>query len=292
MIRTRFVGGTLIAAMVLGPAGLLWSHSREAAISLKTYTAISVDGKLDDWARRVERINWPAKMAIKKGEVLEWIRAAPTHLNMITSKVEAGTISNPGDLSAAVYTLWDEKHLYVAATVVDDQIVTQHEGENIWQDDAVELWLDCRHDAVTHTLFQDDEYQIGFSPASQYRSSAQGWAWRNARTQPVIENMQVASAIVPGGYVIEASVPWEALQGCRPAIGGLIGFNMSIVDKDEDQLWSHVTWSGQLHSDPSQFGHLHFLDAPVDLFPADVFEGTLEVQPPWETRSGSSKPSR
>ena len=221
-------------------------------------------------------------MEVQKGKVLEWMRAVPAYVNAITSRVEAGTVKGPDDFSAIVYTLWDAHNLYVAAIVSDDNVVTQHEGADIWQDDALEIWLDCRHDAVTHTLTQDDEYQLGFSPASQYRNHAVAWAWRNPRTEPVVAAMKAASTLISGGYVLEASVPWAVLEGCQPAIGGMMGFNISMVDKDEDQLWTHITWSGQLHSDPSQFGHLYFVDAPVDLFPSDVFEtppGPLPLEP-------------
>ncbi len=259
----------------------VFAHSERATISLKTYTAITVDGKLDDWIRRLEQSNWSGRLEVKKGQVLQWVRAVPTHLNTTTGRVEAGTISSQEDLSVVFYTLWDDRMFYVAASVVDDQVVTQHEGEDIWQDDAIELWLDCRHDAVTHTLFQDDEYQLGFSPASRARPKALGWAWRNPHPEPVRQAMQVASASTGNGYIIEGAVPWGVLRGCRPAFGTFIGFNISIVDKDADQLWTHLTWAGMLHSDPSQFGHLYFEDAPIDLFPSDVFEGRVEPAP-WD----------
>lgn len=247
------------------------AHSEEAAIALRTYTPITIDGTLDEWVRRVESSNWSGKMEVKKGEVVKWMRAVPTYLNSLTSRVEAGSVSGPNDFSATLYLLWDAQAWYVAAIVRDDEVIAEHEGENIWQDDAVELWIDCRHDAVTHTLVQDDEYQVGFSPASRHRKPA-GWVWRNPNPEPVIKAMQVASIGTAEGYVLEASVPWAGMRGCEPSIGSMSGFNISMVDKDTDQLWSHVTWSGQLHSDPSQFGHLYFLDAPVDLFPSDVFE--------------------
>ena len=259
------------------PLSIAWGHSEESAVSTKTYTPITVDGTLDDWVRRLESTNWTAQLEVKKGQVLDWIRAVPIHVNTTTSRVEAGSVSSPQDFSATVYTLWDEQAFYVAAVVHDDQVVTQHDKGDIWQDDALELWFDCRHDAVTDTLFQDDEYQLGFSPASVYRNQAIAWAWRNPKTEPVIAAMKVGSSTIAGGYVVEGSVPWAVLQGCHPSHGSMIGFNISMVDKDDDQLWTHLTWSGTLHSNPSQFGHLFFFDAPVDLFPSDVFEAAPEA---------------
>lgn len=269
------MGNRLILVLVaacLAQTGSAWAHSEKATVTVKTYTPIVVDGKLNDWVRRLEDTNWSAQLEIKKGNGIDWIRAAPIHINALTAHVEAGAITNPEDLSAVIYTMWDEQHFYIAAVVNDDQVVSQHQGVDIWQDDTLEIWFDCRHDAVTHTLFQDDEYQLGFSPASKYRTQALAWVWRNPNPDPVIAAATVASAAMPTGYILEASVPWTALQGAQPAIGGLMGFNLSIVDKDEDQRWTHLTWSGKLHSDPTQFGHCYFMDAPVDLLPADVLE--------------------
>lgn len=282
----------VMALSLLTVAGFWWSptawtHSEEATVSVKVYTPIVIDGKVDDWAKRIERSNWAAQLEVKKGKVLELMRAVPAHVNALTANIETGTISRPEDLSAVVYTMWDDHAFYIAAVVTDDEVVSQHEDKDIWQDDCLELWFDCRHDAVTHALFQDDEYQLGFSPASRYRNRALAWAWRNPRPEPVIKAMQVASSLTTNGYLIEAAVPWVVLQGCQPAIGGMIGFNISVVDKDEDELWTHLTWSGQLHSDPAQFGHLYFVDAPVDLLPSDVFEHPPELLP-WETETGST----
>lgn len=259
--------------LVVWPLAAGWPHSEEATVSVKTYTPMTVDGTLDEWVRRLESRNWNGRMEVQKGQVLKWMRAVPTYLNGVTSRVESGAVASPQDLSATIYTLWDAQWFYVAAVVTDDDVVTQHDGADIWQDDAIELWFDCRHDAVTHTLSQDDEYQLGFSPASRGRNRAVAWAWRNPQTEPVIAAMHVASALTPTGYLIEAAVPWSVLHGCEaPSVGKMIGFNISIADKDADQQWTHMAWSGYLHSDPSQFGHLYLVDAPVDLFPSDVFE--------------------
>jgi hypothetical protein len=257
----------------------VWAHSNKSAVAVKTYSPIAIDGKLDDWIRRLESSNWPAKLEMQKGNVLQLIRASPIYVNALSATVEAGSIVSPQDFSAIVYTMWDEKMFYAAAVINDDQSVTEHEHGDIWQDDALELWFDCRHDSITHTLAQDDEYQVGFSPAGPKRNKAIVWSWRNPQPEPVILGSHVASARTPSGYLLEGSIPWKALKGCHPAIGGMMGFNISIVDKDEDQLWTHITWAGALHSDPSQFGHLYFVDAPIDLFPADVFEIGADARP-------------
>ena len=263
-----------LAACVLGLAA--WSlppevaaHSDKAAVAVKTYGKITVDGDLEDWTRRVESTNWAGRLEIKKGDVQAWMRAAPVYLNALTGTALSGAIDGPRDLAATVYTLWDAQRLYVAAVIDDDTLVTRYDRGDIWQDDMLEVLLDCRHDAVTQTLTQDDEYRIGISPANNGRSYPVIWVWENPQAETVLGAVTAASQRTPTGYRIEASVPWEVLQGCQPSVGGLIGFNFSVSDKDGDQPRTVVAWSGSRAADPSQFGHLYLVDAPVDLLASD-----------------------
>jgi len=257
---------TLLGATLAG------AHSEQAAVSVKTYSRITVDGSLADWVRRLEDTDWAGRLQVTRGEVLPWLRAAPSALNALTASVASGSVEGPDDFSARVYTMWDAERLYVAAVVTDDDVVTQRQDGDIWQDDALELWLDCRHDAVTHAVQQDDEHHLAFSPASRFRQRALAWAWPQPQAGAVLGTMEVASAPTPTGYLLEASVPWAGLTGCGPAIGGMVGFNISMGDRDGAGPRSLIVWAGRRPADPLQFGHLYFVDAPVDLFASDVTE--------------------
>jgi hypothetical protein len=262
----------LILSFLLLLPGLARANTEKAVVSAKNYAPIVIDGKLDDWVGRIESSNWGAMLDIKKGKIEKWMRAYSNYMNSLVSRVEAGKVDSPSDFSMIFYTMWDEQNLYFAAVVTDSEVMTQHEGENIWQDDCVEIWLDGRHDAVTHTLTHDDEYQIGISPKSKYRDKTIAWAWRNPKSEPVMAAMKYASTLTEGGYIVEVAIPFSVLEGFNPKIGSAIGFNVSAVDKDEDEVWSHITWSGTLHSDPTQFADLYFVDAPIVVFNKDLVE--------------------
>ncbi|MBN1794199.1 MAG: hypothetical protein JW844_04465 [Candidatus Omnitrophica bacterium] len=260
-----------IAAAIVCEAGLVWAHSEEAAVCVKTYNLIKIDAELADWTTRIDPENWGALLKLKKGEVEDWMMMAPpSYVNKLTSRVEAGEVSTPKDFSMTFYCMWDEENFYFAAEVTDDAVVAQHEGDDIWQDDCIEVWFDGRYDAVTKTMFQDDEYQIGFSPRSKDRPKTIGWCWRNPNPQPVISNMKVASRLTETGYILEVAIPFSALRGITPEVCKVMGFNVSVVDKDQDQLWTHITWSGYLHSNPTQFGKLYFVDAPIEVNISDL----------------------
>lgn len=263
---------TVFTLTLLLIPNLARAHSEKAAVCVKNYDPIVVDGKLDDWIGRIESSNWGAMLDIKKGKTERWMRAYSNYMNSLSSKVEAGKVDNLMDFNMVFYTMWDEQNLYFAVIVTDAEVVTQHEGDNIWQDDCVEIWLDGRHEAVTHTMTHDDEYQIGISPKSKYREKTLAWVWRNSKPEPVMAAMKYASTLTEGGYVIEVSIPISALTGLKPKIGTTTGFNLSAVDKDEDEVWSHITWSGALHSDPTQFADLYFVDAPIIVFSKDLVE--------------------
>src|SRR3989338_9229435 len=84
----------------LGLSGVATAHSGEATVSVKTYTPVVIDGKLEEWVRRVERSNWTGKLELQKGQVVPWIRAVAAHLNALVSKVEAGAVDSLEDFSA------------------------------------------------------------------------------------------------------------------------------------------------------------------------------------------------
>lgn len=260
----------MITVLFLFIEKVAFAHSEESTICIKTHTKIVIDGDLRDWARRVDKSDWSALLNIKKGQMGNLMKAVPTYINILTSNVETGKIDSPQDYSAIFYTLWDDDNIYLAFIVIDDELIPEKEDENIWQDDCIEVWFDTRHDAVTAEMFQEDEYQIGLTAFVEKKQQALKWVWRNPYSEEVREKIQVASVIFEGGYVIEAAIPIKAMRGLAPQECKYVGFNVSGVDKDKDGVWTHITWSGKLHSDPTQFGHLYFMEEPIDIFLSDV----------------------
>ena len=39
-------------------------------------------------------------------------------------------------------SMWDADNLYFAFHVADDAVVVNHQGQEIWRSDHVELWID------------------------------------------------------------------------------------------------------------------------------------------------------
>lgn len=219
----------------------VWATSEQATICRKTDSKITVDGDLKEWGK-----------------------AVPAYVTKFTSHIEKGKVKDDSDFSMVFYTLYDDENFYFAAVITDDEVVAKQKGENIWQDDCVEIWLDDANDSNTPIMFADDDYQIGFSPQSDSRKSTETYIWRNPDPEPVMKSMKVASALTGKGYIIEASIPIKVLNELDPKSQKVIGFNISVCDVDKDGVWTHITWSGKMHSDPRQFGELYFT-APLPL---------------------------
>jgi len=246
-------------------ASAISANSGKMAIAIRRYQPIVIDGRLGDWTEAIPESDWHARLLAKKGKFMGSFDSSSNFLNTTTSLVEAGEVSSLKDFSGVFYLMWDEKKIYFAARIIDDQVITRHQDGDIWQDDSIEVWLDLRHDAVTEKLKQDDEYQIGFSPGSKTRIKTVGWVWRNPEPEKVIKALEYDSSLTDDGYIIEAAIPFSVLKGANPEIGSVIGFNISGVDNDENEAWTHITWSGKLHSDPTEFGDLLYIDAPIEL---------------------------
>ncbi len=220
----------------------VWAASEQAAICRKTDSKITVDGDLKDWGK-----------------------AVPAYVTKFTSHIEKGEVKDDSDFSMVFYTLYDDENFYFAALVIDDDVITKNTGADIWQDDCIEIWLDDAHDSTTPVMFAEDDYQIGFSPQSDGRKSTESYVWRNPDPEPVMKSMKVASSLTGKGYIIEASIPIKVLNELDPKSQKVIGFNISVCDVDKDGAWTHIVWSGKLHSDPRQFGELYFVTQPPSL---------------------------
>lgn len=155
-----------------------------------------------------------------------WAKVSPLFLDEVTR--ERGAVSGPKDLSSSFRFLWDEKALYVLAEITDNEIVTEHAGKDIYQDDLIEIYIDPQNNLLDWGNSRD--FQIGFAPIGE---RGEAWAWfqnrsgREAEIEYVVLKKQ-------GGYTVEAAIPWTFLETV-PERGKRIGFSFAVHDKDTDE---------------------------------------------------------
>ena len=147
------------------------------------------------------------------------------------NNVNRTAIGNTYSTSASFKTLWDSTNLYLGVTVLDSTLTT---GDAIIYDNStVELYLDTT-DSRSITLAGTD-YEYFFEAGVTTPAESMG------RTTGVT----VGSATIPGGYVVEASIPWSTLGVSSPNAGTVMGLDIGVdVDHNGQCRDGQLIWNG------------------------------------------------
>src|SRR5689334_1757783 len=113
--------------------------------------------------------------------------------------------------------MWDNTNLYIGVKVLDASL--NNDSANIWDDDAVEIFIDGNHNRGTTYDSFDRQFIKGYNDSTLFASG-------NAT------GVQHAWAAVAGGYSVELAIPWSNL-GISPTNGMLVGFDIGNDDDDD-----------------------------------------------------------
>ena len=140
---------------------------------------------------------------------------------------------NGEDLSGAFVIGWDEKNLYVGATVTDEDYVQNASGEDLYLGDSIEILLDTNLAADFYgSSLSEDDFQLGISPGREEPGdSPEAYLWFPRSLDGGRGEVQIAGRRVEDGYVVEAAIPWSVF-GITPQAGVHYGFAFSISDND------------------------------------------------------------
>lgn len=193
-----------------------------ASSFLKTYKAagdISIDGGLSDWQH----------VPGHEGALLGDIRFL-MDVN--------GPYNGAKDLSALVYSQWDEENLYFAVVATDDVVNNSFEDE-VWRGDA--LWLALKF-GDNNELNSSYDFIFGFGTGNiadvkpKIVLFNRGEELLNEPTE-----LPIAIAKTGDGYILEAAIPWEELapkagdkyERFAPGSGQKIGIGLALYDSDQ-----------------------------------------------------------
>ena len=189
-------------------SGLLWYRAAEVT-AYHAYRPPKIDGNLADWtgvpmyvlnAERAYRVLW----------------STPT----------------PLDAGAALQAAWDANTLYFALHVYDDAVKVDS-GAKPWQDDAVEIGLDGRHDHVRNYSLDDDR---------QFTVTALGKVYESG---VLLSDVPVARVGTPNGYILEFAIPKARLGELGLTAQALAGLNWTLIDDDDGgNVESKLEWTG------------------------------------------------
>ncbi|MFN3432281.1 MAG: sugar-binding protein, partial [Candidatus Sericytochromatia bacterium] len=188
------------------------------------------------------------------------------------------------DCSADVRLMWDERALYVRASVFDDVVAPGPAGRDLYQGDHLAVWLDWdlqgdfRQDARSA-----DDWQIGLKPASAAMpAGAHVWVPKSGPQGVQVASRPLVDTYSGGvyGYELEAAIPWAAMGGLPPGVSptepkpssgakpgaarrytlgvaGAVGFGLVLTDSDKRaQELVYVSNPGFTWSAPRSFNTL------------------------------------
>jgi endo-1,4-beta-xylanase len=191
-------------------------------------------------AKPVSRADVPRATPVVDG-VAEpaWNRAA---------RVSTGVpVSGSGGATANGRLLWDAGRLYVLAEVTDP--VLDESSPNTFEQDSIEIFVDPDNTKDSGYTDDDGQYRISFSN----RQTITGNRFSGG---VIADNLTSATRVVPGGYVVEASIAFETPPVAR---GSLVGFDLQVNDATAGARTAVRTWhdpSGRSFVDTSHWGVL------------------------------------
>lgn len=188
---------------------------------------ITLDGVLDDWA----------------------------NIPQITVTTGTMTSLNPAENGSFTFAVAaDEAHLYVTMTMPDATIITGQHGENYWNEDSLEFYVNFSDELFT-TAYNALVYQININPGDIGNSDPS--AITVTGTNSAASGIEAFVFSTDDGWGFEAALPYP--EGFTPEHGDEIGFQAhangsSGSSRDVKLIWAAADETDTSYQDPSVFG--------------------------------------
>jgi len=171
-----------------------------------------------------------------------------------------GSATSTSDFSAYFKTLWDKDNLYVLAIIKDESKI--NDSGEVWQDDAVEVYIDINNDKLESYTSTDFQYTFRWDDFTVHTS-------HNEPTSGI--EFKILSTTT--GYILEVKFPWTTLGLASPKSGILLGFDLHVHDDDDggvrDNKLAWFTTDDNSWQHPSLFATAKLVDEVVIQYPAE-----------------------
>jgi hypothetical protein len=141
-----------------------------------------------------------------------------------------GEYTSAGDAFCTAAAVWTREGIYVAASIDDDHPMMNDfgAGGDVYKGDAVEVYIGpAGHPGGYYARKEDGYYHFALSPGK----GGEGAVVSDFAQE--VPGAKIAVATRPGGYVMEAFIPVDALGGYVPARGDLIAWDLQLNDRDD-----------------------------------------------------------
>jgi hypothetical protein len=189
--------------------------------------------------------------------------------------IQNGSVARLGTNGTAEVLLgWDNNNLYVFASVQDDIVSQPNAGNQIWRGDAITLNIAIGDQRATASEDPDaNDFQVTLSPGDPAAGTSPGsviFSGSSGRFGSDRTGLaEVASRFNAGdsSWMLEARIPWQALNVSDPGTAGPFGLLVALFDND-----------GELEADGSRSLQTVILgNTPDAVFQAPATWGTLTL---------------
>ena len=168
-------------------------------------------------------------------------------LPMHTPDNSIDDVDTDKDVSGSYKLTWDDKYLYILATVTDDKLV--NDSEDPWDDDSIEIYLDGGNEKATSYDTNDHQLVFRWDDPTVYHPSN-----KNAQNPKGIDFDQIT---LDKGYQMEIRIAWSFI-GVSVEDKHQLGFDLHINDDDtgaeRDGKRTHFDNTDTAYADTSVFG--------------------------------------
>ncbi|MGQ0826975.1 MAG: sugar-binding protein [Bacteroidota bacterium] len=156
--------------------------------------------------------------------------------------------------NVTVNAMWNDSALYLGYDVPDTKlngVITAKDG-NIWDEDAVEFFIDTQNDEGT--ALQNDDYQfiVNILNTQLDNKGVTGLSW-NGNWQSAVITSGTANNNSDNdiGYAMEVRIPWKTIGYANPpAVNSLLGMDFAHDDFDAT-VNKYVMWPAETSNFPN-----------------------------------------
>jgi endoglucanase len=171
---------------------------------------------------------------------------------------DIGAPINDADLSAKVWTTWDNQWFYLYEEVIDDTL--SGNAAEVWNDDCLELKIDPQTtDSMTNSVWDTRLTALGMESAGVVSEDSMNYVPDSLK--------HWVRRTIPGGYALELAIKWSAIQKgsetITPAVDNIFGLAINQADNDGHGRQATIQWAAVLLSEawetPKYLGTVKFL---------------------------------
>ncbi len=239
-----------IVVLLFGLATPALAQGDTAQVEFDADSAILIDGVLDDWAD-------VAVVVTEDGP-------EPSDDPSLNGSLNWQVVAEPGTV-------------YFAATITDEVIVAGEHGENYWNEDSIEFYLNLSGDLAL-TEYGPGVAQVRVSPVDIGNTNPAALTLSgNGIEQVAVEGLVFAT---DSGWGTEIAVDVSGIA--QPTAGDTFGLQVhangsSAGDRDLKLIWASADVEDTSFRDPSVFGQGVFADTDGDV--GDVVS-EADAEPP------------